>query len=205
MNKSSWKNEEVKRQILIDVAKWSMVPAVLKVSPIQAKDLGSRRQPGPIAQIGAESVKIIIAFCSLSRGAAVNKAECRKRFMEGRKAVADLSCSALLPSREVTLDIHLSHQEPGRSHLPGWESLKGPWGKKKLMNYFVLSHQSRSENCLSSKPLHALLSAPCFVFQHQLPRLKFIYSFFFFFLSLASGSPDDGLFAHQCSFKIARN
>lgn len=180
-------------------------PSCSQSKSYSSKRSGSRRQPEPIAQLGAGSVKIIIAFCSLSRGAAVKKAECRKRFMEGRKAVADLSCSALLPSREATLDIHLSHQEAGRSHLPGWESLKGPWGKTKLMNYFVLSHQSRSENCLSSKPLHALLSAPCFMFQHQLPRLKFIYSFFFFFLSLASGSPDDGLFAHQCSFKIARN
>lgn len=78
-----------------------MVPAVLKVSPIQAEGPGNRKQPGTIVQTGAESIKIMIAFCSLSRGETVNKAEHQKGFRMGRKGVADLSCSALLPSQDT--------------------------------------------------------------------------------------------------------
>lgn len=45
MNESSWMNE-VKRQILIDVAKWSVVPAVLKV-PFKQKILVTEGNLGP--------------------------------------------------------------------------------------------------------------------------------------------------------------
>lgn len=100
-----------------------MVSAALKASPIQAKDLGNRRQPGTIVQTGAKSVKIIIAFCSLSGGETVNKAEYQEGFRVGRKSVADLSCSALCPSQEIAFDIHLSHQEAGSSKSP-WKLLE---------------------------------------------------------------------------------
>lgn len=84
-------------------------------SPIKAKYPGNRRQPGTIVQTGEESVKIIIAFCSLSRGVAVSKAEYQKRFRVGSKGVADLSCLALLPRK-----LHLTYSPGGRELPPAW-------------------------------------------------------------------------------------
>lgn len=86
--------------------------------PHSSKRSWKQRKPGTIVETGAENIKIIIAFCSLSRGATANKAGYQKGFIRvGRKGVADLSCSALCPSQEVVLDTSLTRrQEAPRVH-----------------------------------------------------------------------------------------
>lgn len=54
--------------------------------------------------------------------------------------------------------LYLTLLSPGGRKLQ--ESMEAPWDRTKLVNCFVLSHQSQAENCLSTKPLHAPFVLP---------------------------------------------